>query len=341
MYRQRRAFTLIELLVVIAIIAILIGLLLPAVQKVRETANRVRCSNNLHQIGIALSNYHTDRSMYPPGSAPTSYIGANVYLLPYIEQLANHGQVIAATGGNIDNYADTYSLQYGANNFSSVRQSVYLCPSDIQWGQSSVYAFSNYKLNMGTWGALASGWDGFFAMTGNPLGTVLSGPPGTPRPFKIEDMVDGLSNTAACSESNNGWVNTSTPNPPADRASDCFSVGQGPTTSVAAARSYYLNLNWQSFSPPTFGNYQWRYRGYPWSEGSIWRSGYNHLLPPNQPCWWPQAYGRMVAPASSRHSGGANVLMGDGAVIFMINSVDVNVWTAIGTRSGGESFTLP
>jgi prepilin-type N-terminal cleavage/methylation domain-containing protein len=126
--RRRQAFSLIELLVVIAIIAILVALLLSAVQKARGAANRAACSNNLHQIGLALYEYHDGNSTFPPGSVTTpanvnNYYGVwTVYLLPYLEQEALYGQY------NISLL--NWDPAAGQNEVRTAEVKVYTCPSD-------------------------------------------------------------------------------------------------------------------------------------------------------------------------------------------------------------------
>jgi prepilin-type N-terminal cleavage/methylation domain-containing protein/prepilin-type processing-associated H-X9-DG protein len=192
---RRTAFTLIELLVVIAIIALLVGLLLPAVQKVREAAARMKCTNHLKQIGLALHSYHDIMGSFPPGYAdrntdPNSDATSDVgqgwgwasFLLPYLEQNNVYNQI---------NFTQTV----GTNPIGQTVLPVFLCPSDQVlpafpvYGTNAVVAQGNYV-----------GCNGTFETTahpGNNNGVFLRN-----SRFRIADITDGLSNTIVAGERN-------------------------------------------------------------------------------------------------------------------------------------------
>ena len=180
---SRRGFTLIELLVVIAIIAVLIGLLLPAVQKVREAAARMSCSNNLKQLGLAAQNYASANSdRLPPltssmTSAQGTYNGTILLtLLPYVEQTALFSQRVAAAPGN------TF---VGPNNSGTpVAVKTYYCPSD-----------TTVNNGVNTYNYAAASYGGNYQL----FGSVIQNTAFTPK-YTIGNIPDGTSNTVAFAE---------------------------------------------------------------------------------------------------------------------------------------------
>lgn len=350
---RRSGFTLIELLVVVAIIAVLIALMMPAVQKVRESANRVKCLNNLHQLGLATHNFSDVRGSMPSGSLGASQAwSAHAQLLPYME-----GDNLARS---FDYSQNPYYYQPNRDAWHGQIIPTFMCPSDPVQGLGSfddfirVYTggYTNYRLNVGTW-VYDRGWDGVFGpdynITLNVDQTTGSSVNPCPLPgLAMTAIKDGASHTVLMSEGTNGLGTSRSKNDP---KCDCFEFGKETQKDPAKARADFMAADWRgsSLAPVdqwtglgasnngSLAGYNWRDRGLFWVEGTMWRTWYNHLLPPNSVCWRPNSdWWQLVAPAGSYHNHGVNVLFCDGSVRFVSEKINPDVWMALGTRAGGE-----
>ncbi|WP_417387607.1 DUF1559 domain-containing protein [Gimesia sp.] len=331
----RRGFTLIELLVSITIISLLIALLLPAVQAVRESARKMQCANNLHQIGIALHAYHESHDVLPFGvgddqDGPISSLGtladrrysAHAMLLPYLDQAVVYNQL------NF-NVAPFHPFVNAANDdqaeletrFDEVingpaaqaRLNVFICPTDLdrlksRWGPN------NYRsCNGSSWSGRAG--NGMFGQNSS---------------VRMRDVKDGLSQTAMFSEHVKGsWDDTVI-----DPLSDLYNL-QGVWTESQFSDAC------GGLTPQSAGAYQYDVEsGQTWLEGNMNWTRYNHVRTPNRTsCKNGFTWDGVILNASSWHRQGVNVLMGDGNVKFVNENINSEIWQALGTISGEEPVT--
>ncbi len=326
----RRGVALVEVLVVIGIVGVLAALMLPAVQSAREASRRASCMGNLRSLALALHAYEESWGSFPSmpttyllpirGRAAGPYFSAHAELLPQLEQSALFNSINFRVAARwIDDFAKSAAIA----NDTAARQTVgvFLCPSD-SLAYASPYGPANYRGNDGLCGNCASGiHDGAFAARG----------------VHIREFTDGLSATLVFSEklvgsripgsyiANRDWI----------RDFPAIGVTDPRAITVTAWVDFCASLTLDLEQVNHDAGRTWMLSGSAYSTFYV-------SVPPNSfvpDCGGLSRAGYGVFAARSLHPGGVNAALADGSVRFFPNSVNVQVWRALGTRSGEETIS--